>query len=344
VKTEFDLIAALRERLPDPGPGVLVGSGDDAAVTEPVGRPGATTVDAIVEGVHFTLPEFPAEAVGRKALAAALSDLAAMAAEPAHAYVVLGVPPHASDELLISLADGIAEVAGREGVSVIGGDVTRSPSLTLAVTCVGHEPEGGRLVTRAGAQVGDVVAVTGELGGAAAALELLTSGDPEAGAERAARGGSAALDPAVRDALLPRQLDPRPRLDAGAALSAAGATAMIDVSDGVGADAGHVARASGARVQLEAHLLPLAEGLRELYGSEDRALATAISGGEDFELLVTLPEEGFERAAEAVATYGLTQIGRVMEPMEGEDVTILASDGRALEPGGFDHMRGSRSG
>lgn len=322
-RSEFELIAALVERLPAPGAGVLVGSGDDAAVVEGDSRPTVTTVDAVVEGVHFTLPAWPPRAVGRKALAAALSDLAAMGAEPGEAYVVLGVPRDAEDQLLLEVADGLAEVALREGVSVVGGDVTRAPSLTLAVTCVGREPPGGRLVTRAGAQPGEAVVVTGELGGAAAALRLLEAGG-------------------APDAALARQLDPRPRLSAGRALAAAGATAMIDVSDGVGADAGHLAKASGVRIEIDAQLLPIAAAARELAGGEDGALALAISSGEDYELLATLPPEAIEAARRSLGQgEDLTQVGRVME---GEGVTVLARDGRELEPGGFDHMRGSRSG
>src|SRR5262249_51183544 len=142
---EFELIEKLVERLPPPGPGVLLGSGDDAAVSEHAG-PLAISVDALVEGVHFTLPEFPRVAVGRKALAAALSDLAAMGADAIEAYVVLGIPEGEGEDELLAVADGLAEVAVREGVSVIGGDVTRAPALLLSVTAVGGEPGGGRLV------------------------------------------------------------------------------------------------------------------------------------------------------------------------------------------------------
>jgi thiamine-monophosphate kinase len=330
---EFDLIARLVERLPPPGPRVRVGSGDDAAVTESAQAATATTVDAIVEGVHFTLPEFPLPAVGRKALAGALSDLAAMGAEPGEAYIALGAPEGLTEEDLLAVGDGLAEVAEREGVSVAGGDVTRAPVLSLAVTCVGHERPGIALVTRGGAQPGDAVAVTGELGGAAAALSLLAD----------ASGAPKKLGDETRRRLLARQLDPRPRLAAGLALAAGGANAMIDISDGLGADAGHLARASGVALVVELGHLPLAEGAAEVAGSEERARELAVAGGEDFELLVCLPPEGLENATKAVADagYPLTRIG---EATEGEPGTVSDTDGRRLESEGFDHMRGSRAG
>src|SRR5262245_26084263 len=209
--SEFDLIAAIRERLPAPGPRVRVASGDDAAVVEPRAS-SAATVDAIVEGVHFRLADFGAEAVGRKALAAGLSDLAAMGAAQGEAYIVVGAPPELSDEQLLGIADGVAEVATREAVSITGGDLVGSPVLIVSVTAVGYEPGAARLVTRAGARLRDVVAVTGELGGAAAALSLLEEG-----------AGAPSLPGRTREGLLARQLDPTPRLQAGRALAAAGA-------------------------------------------------------------------------------------------------------------------------
>lgn len=326
MRSEFDLIAALVERLPDPPGRVRVGSGDDAAVVEDRGVATATSVDAVVDGVHFDLAAFGGRAVGRKALAAALSDLAAMGAEPGEAYVALGVPAEARDEDLLELADGLAEVAVREGVAVVGGDVVRAPALTLAVTCVGAEPEPGAFVTRSGARPGDVLVATGALGGAAAALALLL--------------GRAKQEPAAeqREALLARQLDPCPRFSAGRALARAGATAMIDVSDGVGADAGHLARCSGVRIDVEAELIPVAEGVEQVAGGHDAAVAMAVQGGEDFELLAAIPEDRLGEAMEGAGGYGLTQIGRVLE---GEGLYVLARDGRELEPGGFDHMRGS---
>src|SRR5919109_998690 len=273
--SEFDLIAAINQRMPAPGPRVRVPSGDDAAVVEPRAA-SATTVDAIVDGVHFVLDSYGPEAVGRKALAAALSDLAAMGAAQGEAYVVVGAPEELSDDDLLSIADGLAEAAMREEVTIAGGDLVRSPVLVVSVTAVGYEPGGSRFVTRGGARPRDLVAVTGELGGGAAAVRLMEMGE---------RRG----DPADRgQGLLQRQLDPTPRLREGRALAKAGATAMIDVSDGLGADARHLAGASECRLEIDLDRLPIADGVAEVAGGSDAALELAASGGEDFELLAAV--------------------------------------------------------
>jgi thiamine-monophosphate kinase len=328
VESEFDLIARLVERLPSAGPRLRVGSGDDASVVDD-GRASATTVDAVVEGVHFTLPEFPLPAVGRKALAAALSDLAAMGAEPGEAYVVLAAPDSLSSDELTQVADGVAEVAEREGVVIAGGDFSRAPVLVLAVTCVGYEGA-EPLVRRAGAGAGELVAVTGELGGAAGALKLLLGDGAEPSEDE-------------RDSLVSRQLDPRPRLAAGRALAASGATAMIDVSDGLGADAGHLARASGVEIEIELAKVPAAPALAAVLGGEEEAERAIAAGGEDFELLATLPANRFDAARDSVAATGasLTQIGAVRA---GQGVVLRGRGGGEVEAPGFDHRRGSRSG
>ncbi|MGZ5313528.1 MAG: thiamine-phosphate kinase [Solirubrobacterales bacterium] len=319
---EFELIEAIRARLPATGDRTRVGPGDDAAVTEPAGAT-ATTIDAVVEGVHFTLPEFSPAAVGRKALAASLSDLAAMGAEPGEAYVALGLPERFDEDFCLAIADGLGEVAAREGVAVGGGDLSRAPVLIVAVTAVGHEPTGGGFVTRAGARPGDAVAVTGELGGGAAGLRLL-GGEPGPGGDLAA-------------ALEARQTDPHPRLAAGVALAASGATAMIDVSDGLGADAGHLAKAGGVALEIELDRVPVQAGVEELAGDRDAALELAAGGGEDFELLACLHPETLAAASEAVSETGveLTEIGRVTE---GAGVSLRMPDGSQIEPSGFDHL------
>lgn len=322
--TEFELIEKLRALLPGEGSRVRLGSGDDAAVTEPPGAT-ATSVDAIVEGVHFTLPAFSPEAIGHKALAAALSDIAAMGAEAGEAYVVLGLPGNGTggEDLCLGIAEGIARLARRTGTAVLGGDITRSPVLSVTLTAVGHEPRDAWLVSRGGARAGDVVAVTGELGGAAAALRLLD--------------GTAVGEPPAPAALRARQFSIEPRLAAGRALADAGATAMIDISDGLGADAGHLAKAGGVRLEIEMGSVPVQAGVAEVAGGETAALEMAANGGEDYELLACLPPESFEAAVSAVEKEGtsLTGIGVVSS---GSGVSLGLPGGAEVEPGGWDHL------
>jgi thiamine-monophosphate kinase len=316
---EFELLDRIRARLPQPGPRVLLGSGDDAAITVPGGAT-ATSTDALVDGVHFRREWSSPAQIGAKALAVALSDLAAMGAEPGEAYVVLGIPPDLDEGGCLELLDGIGRVAVETSTTLAGGDVTRAPVLTLAMTVVGHAPAAEDLVTRSGARAGDALVVTGELGAAAAGLLLLE-------ADRDLPGTP----------LVGRQLEPRPRLAAGRALAKAGATAMIDLSDGLGGDAGHIAAASGVGLRIETAALPLAPGVAELAvaaGHDPLVLAT--SGGEDYELLASLPEERLVDAARAVDECGgLTRIGEVVA---GEGVEIRLPGGGLLSPRGFDQL------
>lgn len=315
---EFELLAKVRARLPRPGPRLRLGSGDDAAVTVPGGTT-ATSVDALIEGVHFRREWSSPRRIGHKALAAALSDLAAMGAEPGETYVALGIPADFDEAACLELIDGMAALATETGVTIAGGDVSRAPALTLAMTAVGHAAEPGDLVTRSGARPGDVLAVTGELGGAAAGLLLLERGEP--------------------GAAIGRQLEPSPRLAAGRALAAAGATAMIDLSDGLGGDAAHLAAAGGVRLLVDAAGLPLGGGVADAAAAAGRdPLDLAASGGEDYELLVTLPAERLAAAEAAVAAaegVGLTRIGAVEA---GEGVEIRLPGGRRLRPAGFDQL------
>jgi thiamine-monophosphate kinase len=324
---EFELLAKVRERLPPPGPGVVLGSGDDAAISVPGGAT-ATSVDALVEGVHFRRDHASPTQIGRKALATALSDLAAMGARTGEAYVAVGLPTDLEEDSALELIDGLAGLARATGTTLAGGDVTRAPVLTLAVTVVGHADTAEQLLQRGGAEPGDLLVLSGEIGGAAAGLLLLER--PEL---------AASVAPAVAERLRLRQLDPSPRLATGAALAAAGARALIDLSDGLGGDAGHVAAQSGVRLRIDAGALPLAAGVAEVAAAAGRdPLELAVSGGEDYELLAALPpallNDALRRTAEA-GEATLTQIGEVIA---GEGVEIRLPDGGILAPAGFDQL------
>jgi thiamine-monophosphate kinase len=324
---EFELLAKLRERLPQDGPRVELGSGDDAAIVVPGGAT-ATSVDAIVEGVHFRRTDTGLETVGRKAMSTALSDLAAMGAEAGEAYVVLGAPPDLDEEGFLALLDGLLAVAAETGTTLAGGDVTRAPALTLAVTVVGHAAAPEKLVARAGAEPGDLLVVTGELGGAAAGRLLLE--DP-------ALASAVPEDTAER--LRARQLDPTPRLRSGRALAAAGARAMIDLSDGLAGDARHLARASGVSLRIDAGALPLAKGVAEVAAATGQdPLQLAVSGGEDYELLAAISPDSLGGASTRVAEVAETTLTPIGEVTPGEGVEIRLPGGGLLEARGYDHF------
>ena len=324
---EFELLAKLRERLPAGGSRIELGSGDDAAVTVPGGAT-ATSVDAIVEGVHFRRGEAGLETIGRKALATALSDLAAMGAEAGEAYVVLGAPADLTEEDLLALLDGMLELAEATGTTIAGGDLTRAPALTLAVTVVGHAAIPDAFVSRAGARPGDLVVLSGEIGGAAAGRLLLE--DPTL---------AKAVPATTAEQLRARQLDPSPRLRSGRALAAAGARAMIDLSDGLAGDAAHVAAAGGVAMKIDAETLLLAKGVAEIAKAAGRdPLELAVAGGEDYELLAVLPPEAMGDASVRIEAAGETNLTAIGEVCEGEGVEIRLPGGERLEAAGHDHF------
>jgi thiamine-monophosphate kinase len=317
---EFRLIDRIRERTAQSREDVRLGIGDDAALLAvPAGQELAVAIDTMVEGVHFPAGTAPAD-IGWKALAVNLSDLAAMGATPAWALLALTLPrPDAA--FVDGFAEGFAQLAGQYRLALVGGDTTRG-ALTLSVAVHGFVPP-GQALTRAGAQVGDAVLVTGTLGDAAAALRCLPS--------------RMDVQATARDFLVNRLNRPTPRVAAGLALRGR-ASACIDVSDGLLADLGHLCTASGVGAEIDAALLPCSPAL---LGAFDEAAVRdfALTGGDDYELCFTVPAARMDEVRDDLAKLGCgaTRIGRIVG---GEGVRVRGADGAWLEPArsGWDHF------
>jgi thiamine-monophosphate kinase len=299
---ELELIEALEHALSPGGARVLRWLGDDAAVVRARGY-AVTSVDAMVDGVHFRSSQLSHAEIGHRALAAALSDLAAMAASPGEAYLALGLPPGASREQVLELIGAARALADRFAVTIAGGDITRASQLTVSFTVVGWSDDPGSLVGRDGARVGDLVVVTGTLGDSGAGLALID-------------GRASLADASAARSLRDRYARPVPLIAEGRLLADAGARAMIDLSDGLATDAGHIARRSGLRLELSLASIPLAPGLAEVAAQLGvDAASFAASAGEDYELCACVPEaarEALEAAwLDGAAGRPLTVVGRV---------------------------------
>ena len=301
---EFDAIRAMLEEW---GPRAT-GVGDDAATLEmPSGAELVVSTDASVEGVHFRREWMSASEIGARAATAALSDLAAMAAAPLGVLLSLVVPERWQNDLL-ALARGVGVTAASAGCPIVGGNLTRGSELSLTITVLG---QAANPVRRGGARSGDRVYVTGWLGGPGAALRALLAGETP--------------DPGH----LARFIAPVPRLREAQWLAAAGARAAIDISDGLLADAAHLARASGVTLALDLESVSRVDGV---------TAAQAATSGEEYELLLTMPADVSIDVGLFVRSFGipLTDIGSV-QPAVAEAV-LIAGDGGGL-PHGHDHLR-----
>lgn len=267
---EFGVIARMTAERPQSS-ATLLGPGDDAAVVAaPDGRVVAA-VDTLVQGVHFRLDWSAPEHVGRKAVMANLADVAAMGAVPTGLLLSLACPASTTTETLDGLAAGIWDAAAEAGVGVVGGDTVSADTMVVSITVLG-DLEGRAPVTRAGARPGDVVAVCGHLGWSAAGMAVLR------------RGFRSPV------AMVAAHRTPRPPWRAGPVAARAGATAMIDTSDGLLADLAHVATASGVHVDVRADAVPVTDKLRDVASAlGGNALEWALTGGEDHALVACFP-------------------------------------------------------
>ena len=329
---ERQVTDAIRRVLGGQAHGVKLGIGDDAAVVEPDVGDTVLTADVAVEGVHFDLELDAARDVGYKALVANVSDIAAMAASPRFGVVSLVLTERTDMAWVVELCGGMREAADEYALALVGGDLSSGSQVVVSIAVTGSVAP-GRALTRAGAGVGDRLVVTGSLGAAAGGLAL----------SRAPAGPASRLagEESVR-AVLAAHARPVARLGEGQLLASSGATAMMDVSDGLGIDLARLCEASGvgARVALDAiPVAPGLEALREPLGLEP--LALALGGGEDFELLASLPSEALDQARSQLwdaYAVRLTDIGEMTDASSG--VTAVAADGSEtpLDATGWDHF------
>ncbi|MDQ4107942.1 MAG: thiamine-phosphate kinase [Actinomycetota bacterium] len=313
--TEDQLIAAINRVLSGAGPGVVVGPGDDAAVVSPGSGELVLTTDSMIEGVHFRNELTTPRDLGYKAIAVNVSDVAAMAASPRFAICALGLTEVIDSGWVVDLAGGMRECCDEFGLTLVGGNLSRGSEVSIVVSVTG-EVVPGRAVRRDGARPGDRLVVTGSLGGAAAGLRVASQ-----------RSWSDDEYDALR-----RYMRPTPRVGEAGILSTQGVTSMMDISDGLTIDLSRLCRASGTGTRVEIERVPVHPAATSV---------EALAGGEDYELLATLPDRDAVEVARSELREGfgvsLSDIGAIIE--EG----LLAIDGdgaeRPLTIEGWDHFR-----
>jgi thiamine-monophosphate kinase len=315
---ERRVISRIRRAFDDPRGDILLGIGDDAALVRGPERLLLTT-DILVEGQDFRQADHPPRLLGRKALNVNLSDIAAMGGRPLHALVALALPGDVEETWLRQFMAGLAGAARAAGVALVGGDLSQSREIMIAVTVTGQ----ARFpVTRSGAKPGDAIYVSGTLGDAAGGLRLLE------------KGGIGGVAKPVRP-LVEAFLDPKPRLKLGARLAGRRlASAMIDLSDGLSVDLRHICEESGAGAEVEAGRIPISPALATFARDP---LDMALNGGEDFELLFTVRPAKVPAVDALARTFRLTRIGRVT-PGRTLRLVMAGNRKKPLRPRGFEHF------
>jgi thiamine-monophosphate kinase len=327
---EFPLIERLEGIIATERSDIVVGIGDDVAVLADTDEEFLlATVDSQVEQVHFLRHEISPHQLGRRALAINLSDIAAMGGRPQLALVSLALPADTEVTWMEDLYRGLREEADRYGTAVVGGNMARSPGGVFIDVCVLGRVRREHLLLRSGARPGDRVLVTGQLGQAGAGLKLLLDPDLR-------------IEAPDRDVLLTHLLTPTPRVSEATAIAHAGlATAMIDVSDGLSSDVGHICERSQVGVRIWAERLPISAAVRhvaELTSTPSWQLALA--SGEDYELCFTAPPDAVEELIAAVAETGtlVTVIGEILPADQGRRLVLTDDQEVLLEPSGWQHF------
>jgi thiamine-monophosphate kinase len=324
--SERELVARIQQRLAPPPSWLTVGIGDDAAVVEPErNRLEVLTVDAVIDGVHVDRRFTPPDAIGHRALAVNLSDLAAMGASPRLVLVSFALPADLPCADFDGMVSGIAQLAHAHGVTVAGGNLTRTPGpLTIDITAVGTVKR-RCVLTRSGARAGDIIYITGSIGGAAAGLQMLQ------------QPGASDSEVCVE-----RYLRPMPRLKAGALLGRnRAASACVDLSDGLADGAARIAEASGVGMTLDGSALPIdPDALGWFTARGEDPIQAALAAGDDYELLFTARPRSRGRL-KAAFLHGGVPITRIGVCTAGEALTVTPSANGVLTtiPPGFTHFR-----
>jgi thiamine-monophosphate kinase len=347
--TERELVARIQQHLPPPPPWMIVGIGDDAAVVEPErNRLEVLSVDAIVEGVHFDRRFTPPDAIGHRALAVNLSDLAAMGAEPRLALLSMALPPALTCDEFDRIAAGLAALAARHKLHVAGGNLTQSPGpIVIDVTVMGTVKR-RQVLTRSGARPGDEVYVSGAIGGASSGLRLLKNATTEVTDTNEGGHGKHLLEnsdlrsstvSSVVEHLINRYLYPEPRVRLGLLLGRnRAASACVDLSDGLADGVRQIATASGVGMTIDAAAVPIAEGVKGV-----PAIDTAIAGGDDYELLFTVRPRTQSRLR-AARRHGGTPLTRIGVCTAGPELLLefAGAPGTTIRrpiPRGYGHFR-----
>ncbi len=323
----IELLARMVDRVGEKGAGarqkLILGIGDDAAAWQGDGSIQLATVDSLIQDVHFSLGLISWEELGWRAMAANLSDIAAMGGVPKYALVSLGLPGHTEVADVTALYKGMIELAQRFEVAIVGGDTSGAPLVIINITILGSTKSGGKhLLTRAAAKVGEKVAVTGYLGAASAGLKVLTE--------------HLRFDAEAAASLKKAFLKPYPRVAEGQILVELGVRAAIDISDGLVSDLGHICESSQVGARIEIDRIPIKPAVKANFG--DGALELALSGGEDYELLFTASVEVIEKVR-AVVSCPVTVIGEVTTDKIGK-VTLVDREGNPvkLTKTGWEHF------